>query len=442
MRRRHDRYAVPDGRGARFRSPPFATLDNVPRTMRALPDLEGAPVAPVGVGFVAALTLAYVGAFIAFVPLLSLLVPLQAELLAPVDKVGLLSLVTLWGALVASGANMAVGWASDRTRHAWGRRRPWIMAGVTGVLLAYGVIATASTPIMLIGGVMLFQLAFNMMFAPLTAVLADRVPDQQKGRVAAFLGLGAPLGAAAGVLITAPPFAGAPVRAAVLGMMVIACLSPFLISYREPAAAARKRPTRLLPELSADFGFAWISRFCLQVAASVVNAFMLFYLADYARYAERFPGSTVESGLARLIAFSTALVLASGFLGGLASDRLNRRRSFILFAAGLMAGGLVVFAIWPSWPGPLLGYSLYGVGFGLYTTVDAALVAQVLPSRRDTARDLGIMNLTNTLPAVLAPLLALVALGPDRQSWPHLMGAAAVIAVLGGLAVLGVRRVR
>jgi MFS family permease len=442
MRRRHDRYAVPDGRGARFRSPLFATLDNAPRTMRALPDLEGAPVAPVGVGFVAALTLAYVGAFIAFVPLLTLLVPLQAEVLAPADKVGLLSLVTLWGALVASGANMAAGWASDRTRHAWGRRRPWIMAGVTGVILAYGVIATASTPIMLIGGVMLFQLAFNMMFAPLTAVLADRVPDRQKGRVAAFLGLGAPLGALSGVLITAPPFVGAPVRTALLGTMVLACLLPFLMTYREPDAPAAREGSSRRPALTADFGFAWISRFCLQIAASVVNAYMLFYLADYVRYAERFPGSTVESGLARLIALSTALIVVSGFLGGLASDRLNRRRRFILIAAGLMAGGLGVFAAWPSWPGPLLGYSLYGVGFGLYTTVDAALVAQVLPSRRDTASDLGIMNLTNTLPAVLAPVLALVALGPDRQSWPQLMGAAAVIAVLGGLAVLGVRRVR
>lgn len=411
--------------------------------MRAVQDLEGAPVAPVGAGFIALLTLAYIGAFVAFVPLLSLLVPLQAEALAPADKVGLLSLVTLWGALVASGANMAVGWASDRTPHPWGRRRPWIMAGVAGVVLAYGVIAIAPTPMMLVVGVMLFQLAFNMMFAPLTAILADRVPDRQKGRVAAFLGLGAPLGAASGVLITAPPFADAPARMTLLGAMVVACLLPFLIGYREPAAATmRERRPKPLSELSADFGFAWISRFCLQIAASVVNAYMLFYLADYSRYAERFPGSTVESGLARLIALSTVLVVAAGFLGGLASDRLDRRKGFILFAAGLMAAGLAVFAGWPAWPGPLVGYGLYGVGFGLYTTVDAALVAQVLPSRRDTARDLGIMNLTNTLPTVLAPVLAILALGPERQSWPHLMGAAAAIALLGGVAVLGVRRVR
>ncbi|MEN5363872.1 MFS transporter [Brevundimonas intermedia] len=411
--------------------------------MKADLDIEAASTPPVSAGFVATLTLAYVGAFIAFVPLLSLLLPLQAQALSPNDKIGLLSLVTLLGAVVASGTNLAVGWASDRTRHRLGRRRPWIAAGLIGVIVAYGVIAAADGPIRLVLGVILFQFAFNMMFAPLTAVLADRVPDRQKGRVAAFLGLGAPLGAASGVLITHPILMGAPERMALLGLLVVACLSPFLVIYRDtPASPSSVGRTPLLPRLSSDFGFAWLSRFFLQIAASIVNAYMLFYLADHAHYAEQFPDATVESGLARLITLSTVLVLASGFLGGLASDRLNRRKAFIVAAAVLMASGLGVFAVWPGWPGPLIGYGIYGVGFGLYTTVDAALVAQVLPSRRDTARDLGIMNLTNTLPTVLAPIVAIVALGPDRQAWPQLMGAAAIIALVGGMAVLGVRRLR
>ena len=167
--------------------------------MKAVHNLAADPLPPVGPGFIATLALAYVGAFIAFVPLLSLLVPLQAQALAPMDKIGLLSLVTLLGAVVASAANLAVGWASDRTRHRLGRRRPWIAAGLIGVMLAYFLIATASGPASLVAGVVVFQLAFNMLFAPLTAILADRVPDRQKGRVAAFLGLdGASPGRSAG----------------------------------------------------------------------------------------------------------------------------------------------------------------------------------------------------------------------------------------------------
>lgn len=396
----------------------------------------------VGPGFVALLTLAYVGAFSAFVPLLSIIVPLQAQQVSVVDKVGLLGVATAWGAGVASLANLAAGWGSDRTRSAWGRRRPWILLGLVGVLAAYGLIGAARTPAALIVGVIAFQLGFNLMFAPLTAILADRVPDAQKGRVAAFLGLGAPMGAATGVLIAGPALPDAGARLAALGVIVAACVLPLVLAWKEPAARdlERPRPSRL--HFTADFGFAWMSRFCFQIAASVINAFMLFYLADHARYAEQFPGQSAESGLARLIAFSTVLIVVSGFVGGLLSDRLRSRRLFILAASVILAAGLTIFALWPQWPGPLVGYALYGVGFGLYTTVDAALVAQVLPSRRDAARDLGVMNLTNTLPAVAAPLLALLALGSDRSDWPLLMVLSAGTALAGGLLVMAVRSVR
>ena len=416
--------------------------------MQSVDDVEPAPAARVAPRFIAVLTLAYVGAFIAFVPLLSLLTPMQAEALAPADKIGLLSLVSLWGAVTASLTNLAAGWASDRTLGRFGRRRPWILCGLIGVLFAYGLIARASTPSGLLVGVMAFQFAFNLLFAPLHAIFADLVPHEQKGQVAAFIGVAAPMGAASGVLIAAPILADVPTRLMILGLLVAICILPLLVVWKERPVLARSRETALAVTPSPrrgrnlDFGFVWASRFCFQISASVVSAYMLFYLADHARYAEQFPGSTVESGLARLIAFSTLLTLAAGFAGGLISDRFGRRKPFILLAAALLAGGLLIFAFYPQWPGPLLGYVFYGLGFGLYTTVDTALVAQILPSRRHTARDLGVMNLTNTLPAILAPVLALAALGPDRSDWPMLMIASAGIALLGGLAVTGVRRAR
>lgn len=396
----------------------------------------------VGPGFIALLTLAYVGAFSAFVPLLSIIVPLQAQQIAVGDKVGLLGIATAWGAGVASVINLAAGWGSDRTRSAWGRRRPWILAGLAGVVAAYGLIGAARTPTGLVFGVIAFQFGFNLMFAPLTAILADQVPDRQKGRVAAFLGLGAPLGAATGVLIAGPLLPDATARLVFLGLLVVACVLPLVIVWKEPPPRTRLKPQRSRLRFTADFGFTWLSRFCFQIAASVINAFMLFYLADHARYAEQFPGQSVESGLARLIALSTVLIVVSGFVGGLLSDRLRNRRLFILAASFILAAGLAVFAIWPEWPGPLVGYALYGIGFGLYTTVDAALVAQVLPSRRDAARDLGVMNLTNTLPAIAAPMLALLVLGPERANWPALMIMTALAAGAGGLLVMAVRKVR
>ncbi len=402
-----------------------------------------ADTARVDARFIIVLALAHVGAFTAFAPLLSLLVPLKTARVMPQDSIGLLSLITLCGAGVASVSNLLAGWMSDRTVSRFGSRRPWIALGLAGILTAYGLIATAKSAVTLIGAVMLFQLAFNLMFGPLVAVLADRVPDAQKGAVAAFLGLAPPLGALSGVLITSAAAEGAVLRYILLGAMVSAAVLPLLLTLRDGPASTPPEQVRTsrLP-LTRDFRLCWGSRFCLQISASVVNAYMLFYLVGFARFEARFPDIPVETGLAALMALSTVLALVSGFLGGLASDRSARRLAFIATAAVLMAAGLAVFALLPTWPGPLIGYALYGAGFGLYTTVDAALVAQVLPSRRNTARDLGVMNLTNTLPALLAPLLVLVALGPARESWGVLMMVVSGLAALGGIIVLGIRSVR
>jgi len=78
---------------------------------------------PVGAAFIAALTLAQVGAFLSFTPLLSILAPLKAAEIDPAHKAVILAQVGFWGALVAGAANIMVGVLSDRTRSRFGRRR-------------------------------------------------------------------------------------------------------------------------------------------------------------------------------------------------------------------------------------------------------------------------------------------------------------------------------
>ena len=51
-----------------------------------------------------------------------------------------------------------------------------------------------------------------------------------------------------------------------------------------------------------------------------------------------------------------------------------------------------------------------GCGFGIYTSVDFALITQVLPAADARAKDLGVINIANALPQVFAPFLATVIL--------------------------------
>ena len=54
----------------------------------------------------------------------------------------------------------------------------------------------------------------------------------------------------------------------------------------------------------------------------------------------------------------------------------------------------------------------------------------------------GTVSALLSLTPYVAAALALAALGPDRADWPRLMTLLAVIAIAGGVTVLGVRKVR
>lgn len=107
----------------------------------------------------------------------------------------------------------------------------------------------------------------------------------------------------------------------------------------------------------------------------------------------------------------------------------------------MMAGGALIMALQPQWPGPLLAQILFGAGLGLYSTVDIALVAQVLPDPAHAGRDLGVMNLAITVPQIAAPVIGLMVLATMDGSLRTVFAVSAAFALAGGLVVLRIRRV-
>jgi hypothetical protein len=74
----------------------------------------------------------------------------------------------------------------------------------------------------------------------------------------------------------------------------------------------------------------------------------------------------------------------------------------------------------------------------VFLALQSALAMQLLPSAAHRGRDLGLLNLTNTLPAMIAPLLAL-ALSPEKAGFgPWLLLLAGGV-LLGGAIALSVR---
>jgi len=391
--------------------------------------------------------LAYGGAVIAYVPLLSLLLPLKVEDMAMADKVGLLSLTTLCGAVVASIANIAAGMLSDRSVARGRGRRAWVIGGLAATLVSFVGLRLAVTPASLLAAVVAFQIALNFMLAPLTAIAAEEVPDAQKGVLGGVLGAAYPVGGLAAILVTATPGLTETAQFAIVGLMVAAGLAPFLFFLRpaEPVDEAHMSAASAASAASAsavgrsvgrrNLALVWSARLLVQMAGIILFAFLLFYF-------ESVDHQGVVSGsrkLAGRIAWLSGLVtllsspLAIGV--GRASDRIGKRKPFLIAMAGTAVVGLMIMALFPKWGPAAVGYVMFACGSSVFLALQSAYAMQLLPAPTHRGRDLGILNLANTAPAILGPFLTF-AMVAAYGFGPLMLMLAALTAVAGGLMLL------
>jgi MFS family permease len=402
----------------------------------------------VSAAFIAGFVLAQVGAFVSFLPLLQIILPLKVSLLAPERKAEMLGLVASLGALAAAAANLAAGWISDRTRSPLGRRRPWLLIGAAGTAASYALIGWATTPGALIAAMLAFQVAFNVLFAPLLALIPDRVPVAQRGWVAALAGLGFPLGSMVGSAVVGAWLVTEPARLAALAAIVLVTIAPFALLIREPPAATGVRRVSApspppLPgdqAVARDFGRVWLGRFLVVMALSLVQTYLLFYVRDGLGHGRTDADAARE--VAELAIISGVVNVAAGLAAGHLSDRLGRRKAFVAAGATIMAGGLIGLALAHDWAVVTVLYAVYGCGAGCYYAADLALVTQVLPSAHRSGRDLGLVNLSNTIPQVLAPWTAGLLLQTLQADIRWVLVLAAAVSLTGALAIIPVRTVR
>jgi MFS family permease len=400
--------------------------------------------AAVSAGFIALYTLAQIGAFIAFIPMLNLLLPLKAEAVDSTGKAILLSQITVLGAVVAGLANLSAGVLSDATRGPWGRRRPWIVGGSIAVAAAHGLVYLSDSLWSLLGAIVAFQIALNLMFCPLNAVLADRVPDRQKGTVGALQGLALPIAGLFSAVVLAMGITGLADRFLLTALAIPLLILPFALfvpDHSEPGPPVARPRFSLRVLADRDFRLAFFSRLLVQVSITLNVLYLLFYLQDVAHLPAPLAAEP-DKAFGWLLAAGTVGGLVLGFAGGLLSDRTRRRRILVMGGGLLMALGAVLMVAQPAWPAPLLAQIVFGMGLGLYSTVDIALVAEVLPDPSGTGRDLGVMNLAITLPQIMAPLMGLGVLIAFEGELRWVFAISAAFALVGAVLIMRIRRVR
>ncbi len=390
--------------------------------------------------------LAFLGAHLAFMPLLVLLLPRRVAAFADGAAVTTLGWLLLGGAIVASFAHLAAGWWSDRWFARAGNRRVPLALGLVATLVALSAFALATTPITVALAIAGFQLALNLMFAPLGALLADYIDDERKGRVAGMLNAALPL-SNMGVALLAWLFPVDSGLAFVLAAALVAlCVLPLVITWPFPAAPAKLSATaghdwQAAPP--ADFAAAWVARLLVQFGAALLIGYLFLFVAEQVPRLGVPPGGDTTRFVGLLSLAATGVALTFALAGGHLSD-LTRRRCLPLAGAALATGAaLALLAEAPEWTSLLVGYALFHAALAAFLAIDAALVAQLVSGHPRRGALLGVMNLTNTMPALIAPALALATVGDEAigPALSSLLLLAAGGSLLAALAVLSIKSV-
>ncbi|MFT7835347.1 MFS transporter [Saccharothrix sp. BKS2] len=369
------------------------------------------PVTPVRRSWAAWLFLANLGLWLAVYAPIQVLLPRQAELLDAGAKEAVFGLVTGVGAVVALLANPLVGLASDRTTSRFGRRHPWTLAGALVGAAGLVVLASAESVAAVALGWCLVQAGLNGMLASLTSAVPDRVPVRQRARVGGLVGVSQMLGTVLGAVVVTVLVTGlgagylACAAVVLVGALVFVLVTPdarLPVAHRPPL---RWRELWVSPRAHPDFAWAWGTHFMINLGNAFGTLYLLYFLDDVVRH------PSPEDGLLVLMLLYGVALAASAWWFGAHSDRTGRRRPYVLASAGVMVVAALLLVAWPTWVAALVAAPLLGLGFGGYWAVALALLTQVLPAASDRAKDLGVLNIANSLPQVVAPLLATALLG-------------------------------
>ncbi|MCZ4086691.1 MFS transporter, partial [Streptomyces antarcticus] len=290
----------------------------------------------------------------------SVLLPTQIAAIAPDDKVALLGLIGGISAIFATAFNPIAGALSDRS----GRRNPWIAAGGLASLACLAFLGSVNTALLVGIGWCLVQATMNTYQAAVTAIVPDRIPTARRGTASALVGLGLPIGGTAGVLIASQTAGQLRTGYLVFGVVIAAAALLLTTFCRDvprsgtgaaahtsdsAATAAAPKRARLAAFASAlshhDFRWAFIGRALMVLGYFSVVGYQLYILGDHISLPA---GLTPPAAMAVLTPVSMVAMALSTVVGGLLSDRWNRRKVFVGVSAALAGLVMVVPVISPT----------------------------------------------------------------------------------------------
>ena len=408
--------------------------------------VDSEPTQPMSKGYIFWLMLASFGASMAMMVPLSYGIAVRITELAPGHE-EVLGYITGTAQVAYLLISPLVGIWSDRTRSRFGRRAPFLFLG-TGIGLVGLVIIGLAPNLLIVGaGWILGMVGWSIAGAALQTLQADKLPEQQRGRVSALTGL----------MTQIAPVLGIGVAYAVSSNTLLVFLVPGVIGavlivlfplVKPEGSSKDLAPSTQVTAKSVvmsygfsirkypDFSWNWLGRFIFFVGLYFNTTFGTFF------YAQRLDMPVREvAGVVATVGMIGVLAATIGALvGGFLSDKLQRRRLFVMIAAVLFVAGAVVEATAWTLPQIIAGAVIMQLSIAVFATVDQAIVYAIIPERNEAGRYMAVIQFAQKIPSAIAPMLAglVITIGAidGEKNYTLLYLAGGVFALIGGLVIL------
>ncbi len=301
---------------------------------------------------------------------------------------------------------------SDRTWTRWGRRTPFLVAGMPLAALGLALVARAAS----LGALLAVTVAMNVGLAlsagPLLALMPDITPEMRRARANGLITALAGCGALVAFFVLAPASRGRPLLPFDAGALVaVGALTVILATIREPRDAvhagadptARQR-ARWLPAIIAREAVSACTRPVVLLgvlglcAVAAVNGVQNMFTRFGVHHLGLDP-----AGATTLLGFFVLTFIAGAMPAGLAGDRIGRLPVMRLGLAGTLVAFLLAQGV--RTPAAFAAVLLLGgLAWALFLVNAYPVLLQVIPSAH-VGLFSGLWGATSALGGLLAPPL-------------------------------------
>lgn len=376
----------------------------------------------------------------------SVLIPQLFSQIDSAHKVWAVGILATVASITGAIANLLFGAFSDVTRTRFGKQKPYIVLGTIAIALSLVAIANTTSITAIIFIWIIAAAAENAIAAAIYPQISDRVAPKWRGTVSTFYGVGFTI-AQQGFALLAAQFLGN-VKFGIYVMagmtVVLAIIHVLLINEKsnldEPKIKLDKESLKkyfFFPTHDArDFYLALSGKFLMVVGSTIVTTFLLFIFTDYIGQSTKQAGGSIS-------VFSTIMLVIGVFfalVGGPLADKMKRVKGPVVIATfALAVAALFPLFVKEAWA--MFAYAVIAAfGNGLYNSVDGALNMDVLPSSDTAGKDLGLINLANTLGQMLGAMVASAIV--EGFGYQAVFIFAVAMEIIGGFLIAAIKRVR